>query len=74
MCNNSVFQQQRRIKQLEEITGFKFVKKTQINLRKFEIVMEINQFGDKRNFYIYFGDEHVTFKEVGVRSPWYIFN
>lgn len=74
MCNNSVFQQQRRIKQLEEITGFKFVKKTQINPRKFEIVMEINQFGDKRNFYIYFGDEHVTFKEVGVRSPWYIFN
>lgn len=74
MCNTSHFQQQRRIRQLEEITGFKFVKKTQINPRKFEVVMQINEWGDKRNFYIYFGDEHVTFKEVGVRSPWYMFN
>ena len=74
MCNNSEFQQQRRIKQLEEITGFKCIKKYQLTPRKFEVVMEINEFGDKRNFYIYFGDKEVTFKEVGVRSPWYMFN
>ena len=74
MCNNSIFQQQRRIKQLEYITGFKCVKKTQVNPRKFEVVMQINPYGDTRRFYIYFGDENVTFKEVGVRSPWYIFD
>lgn len=74
MCNNSIFQQQRRVKQLESITGFKCVKKTQLNPRKFEIVMEINRFGETRNFYIYFGDENVTFKEVGIRSPWHIFD
>lgn len=74
MCNNSEFQQQRRVKQLEYITGFKCVKKTQVNPRKFEVVMQINSFGDTRRFYIYFGDENVTFKEVGIRSPWYIFD
>lgn len=74
MCNNSIFQQQRRIAQLEEITGFTCVKKVQVNPRKFEVVMQINNLGDKRNFYLYFGDEFVTFKEVGVRSPWYKLN
>ena len=71
MCNNSVFQQKRKFKQLAEITNCEYTRNYQINPRKFEVVLTTKDiFKRELHFYVYFGDTKVTFKEVGIRMKW----
>lgn len=79
MCNTSRFQQQRKFNRLEEITGHKFVKATQLSPRKFEVVMEVNEQGVPSfmkkgltvTYYVYFGDTEVTFKPTNRKCNWF---
>lgn len=80
MCNNSVFQQQRKFKRLEEITGHKYLKHVQLSPRKFEVTLEVNEQGIPSfmkkgltvTYYVYFGDDEVTFKPTKVKCSWFL--
>jgi hypothetical protein len=76
MCNNSVFQQQRKFNRLAEILGYKYLKHEQLTPRKFEVTFEVSEWQGTTRFYVYFGDTEVTFKPASnnVKSQWYKLN
>ena len=71
MCNTSKFQQLRKFNRLAEITGCEYTRSQQLTARKFEVILTTKDFFKRElKFYVYFGDEKVTFKEVGVKMEW----
>lgn len=71
MCNTSKFQQLRKFNRLAELTNCEYIRSQQLTARKFEVILTTKDFFKRElKFYVYFGDEKVTFKEVGVRMKW----
>lgn len=68
--NTSKFQQLRNFNRLAQITGYKFLNSTQLSPRKFEASYQMNSLGEQVRFFVYFGDDGVTYKPTHVKSKW----